>query len=195
MHLTGVAVGHTDWLRHGLLVSGPADDVASLRRAAQGAGAVPWSYPDLDFFEEDRMLALLNPPDGSAGLSLAGARTLARLLRTDLESQQHRVIEAVGRRRDCPFDLHALLPVPGGVLQLGPGDPAAMAWLRAHWGVVQALRHVRLRGETHDRRPQRSARLAYEFWSADWTPWAALQALRRRWPVLAFDIRPDYGGD
>ena len=105
------------------------------------------------------------------------------------------MIEAVGRRRDCAFDLHALLPVPGEVLQLGPGDPIATAWLRAHWGVVQALRHVGLRGETHDRRLPRSARLAYEFWSADWTPWAALQALRRRWPALALDIRPDYGGD
>ncbi len=193
--MTGVAAGHTDWLRHGLLVSGPADDVAGLRSAAQGAGAVPWNYPDLEFVEHDRMLALLNPPDGSAGLSLASARALARLLRADMESRQHKVIEAVGRRRDCPFDLHALLPVPGGMLQLGPDDPAATAWLRAHWGVVQALRHVRLRGERHDCRLRGSARLDYEFWSADWTPWAALSALRRRWPALALDIRLDYGSD
>ena len=141
------------------------------------------------------MLALLKPPDGSAGLSLVGARTLARLLRADTQAHQRRVIEVVGRRRDCAFDLHALLPVPEGVLQLGPHDPAATAWLRAHWGVVQALRHVRLCGERLDRRLRGSARLAYEFWSADWTPWAALGALRRRWPALSLDIRPDYGGD
>jgi hypothetical protein len=30
------------------------------------------------------------------------------------------------------------------------------------------------------------------FWSADWTPWPALLALRERWPGLRFDLRPLY---
>ncbi len=182
----------TDWLRHTLIVTGPVEDVASLQAAAPGAGAIPWRYPDLDMIEEDQVMALLNPPDGSAGLSLAGARMLARLLRTATETNQQRVVDAVGRAKSCPFDLHALLPVADGILQLGPDDPVAGAWLRSHWGVVQALRHVRLRSENGDRRLRRSARLEYEFWSADWTPWQGMRTLRRRWSSLVFDIRPDY---
>ena len=139
-------------------------------------------------------MALVHPPDGSAGLSLAGARALARQLRSAIEINQQRVAAAVGRVRSCPFDLHALLPVPDRLLHLGPDDPASIAWLRTHWGVVQALRHVRLKTGGEDRRLRRSARVEFEFWSADWTPWLAIQAVRRRWPALVFDIRPDYAG-
>ena len=186
---------HTDWLRHDLIVSGPAGDVAALRDAAAGAGAIPWHYPDADREEEDRLHALLNPPDGSAGLSLQGARALARALRHAADAHHARVLSAIERgSRACPLDLHALLPVPERVLRLGPSNPASVAWLRRHWGTVQSLRRVRLRPDTPDRRLRRSGRLHYEFWSADWTPWAAIQALRKRWPNAVFDVRPDYGG-
>lgn len=185
---------HTDWLRHDLVVTGPASDVATLREAAAGAGAIPWAYPDADLDEEDRLHALLHPPDGSPGLSLHGARALSRALRSAADAHGARVLAAVeAGSRACPFDLHALLPVPDRVLRLGPQDPASVAWLRRQWGVVQALRHVRLRDGAPDRRLRRSARLHYEFWSADWTPWAAVQAARRRWPTVVFDVRPDYG--
>lgn len=185
---------HTDWLRHDLTVTGPADDIATLRDAAAGAGAIPWHYPDADLDEEDRLHALLHPPDGSPGLSLHGARALSRALRGAADAHHARVLAAVaGGSRACPFDLHALRPVPDRVLRLGPQDPASVAWLRRHWGVVRALRHVRLRDGTPDRRLRRSARLQYEFWSADWTPWAAIPALRQRWPAVLFDLRPDYG--
>jgi hypothetical protein len=190
-----LALPNTDWLRHVLIVTGPADDVATFQTAASGLGAIPWVSPDLDLLEEDRVMALVHPPDGSAGLSLAGARALARQLRGAIETNQQRVAAAVGRGRDCPFDLHALLPVPDRLLHLGPDDAASTAWLRTHWGVVQALRHVRQHKGGEDRRLRRSARLEYEFWSADWTPWVAIQAVRRRWPALVFDIRPDYGGE
>jgi hypothetical protein len=186
------ALPHTDWLRHELVVSGPPADVAAFRLAAEGAGAIPWRHPDLDLDEEDRVHALLHPPDGSAGLRLAAARVLARQLRGAVEANLYRVTEAVGRSRLCPLDLHALLPVPGPVLRQGPDDPGSVAWLRANWGVIQALRQVRLRDDPPDRRRRHAARLRYEFWSADWTPWAALLALRARWP-LVFDLRPDYG--
>ena len=188
-----LALPHTDWLRHGLVITGPAEDVAALQGAAAGAGTIPWTYPDLDLQEEDRVMALVHPPDGSAGLSLAGARALARALREAVEAHQQRVVTAVGRNRSCNFDLHALLPVPDHLLRRGPDDPVSLAWLRQHWGVVYALRHVRLMPGTGDRRLRRSARAAYEFWSADWTPWAAFQALRQRWRSLVFDLRPDYG--
>jgi hypothetical protein len=187
-----LAPPHTDWLRHDFLVTGPPADIAAFRAAAAGAGAIPWHYPDLDLDEEDRVHALVHPPDGSPGLRLAAARVLARQLRGAIEAHQARV-DAAGRRRLCPFDLHALLPVPVSVLHRGPDDPASTAWLRAHWGVIRALRQVRLRADPPDRRLRHSARLRYEFWSADWTPWAALLATRQRWPALVFDIRPDYG--
>jgi hypothetical protein len=186
---------HTDWLRHDLVVAGPTGDVAALRHFAAGPGAIPWVYPDLDREEEDRVHALLRPPDGSPGLSLTVARALARMLRAAAETQHHRVITGGGRSRASPFDLHVLVPVPDSILRLGPDDPASIRWLRQNWGTVQSLRHVRLRDAAPDRRLRRAARLRYEFWSADWTPWAAFQAIRSRWPRVVIDLRPDYGLD
>ena len=184
---------HPDWLRHDLVVTGPAETVMAWQDAAAGAGAIPWADPELDLQEEDWVLALVSPPDGSPGLRLVAARILARQLREAVEAQQARVLAAVGRSRACPFDLHALLPVPEPLLRLGPDAPASRAWLQAHWGTSRALRQVRRRDDPPDRRLRRAARVAYEFWSADWTPWAALATLRARWPALVFDIRPDYG--
>lgn len=181
-----------DWLRHDLLVSGPSEDVLSFKTAAMGAGAIPWQLPDLALAEEDQIHALLNPPDGSRGLSLVAARVLARLLRSAVEAHADRVVQAAEHSKSCPFDLHALIPVPHAVLQRGPDDPASAAWLRRHWGVVQSLRQVRLVSERGDRRRTRAARIAYEFWSADWTPWAAIVTLRATWPSLILACRPDY---
>ncbi len=76
------AQANPDWLRHDLSISGPVPDVAALRQAAAGAGVIPWVYPDLDHWEEDQVHALVQPPDGSAGLSPAAARVLARQLRS-----------------------------------------------------------------------------------------------------------------
>ena len=187
-----LALPHTDWLRHDLSVTGPASDVAALRRAAAGAGAIPWVYPDLDHREEDQVHALVQPPDGSAGLSPAAARVLARQLRTAIEVHHQRVLAAVGSK-PCPFDLHTLVPVPSDILQCGPDDPASHSWLQTHWGTTRALRHVRVCTDQVDRRQRRSARLQVEFWAADWTPWPAFAAPRARCPGLKFDVRPDYG--
>ena len=183
---------NTDWLRHALVITGPAAAMAELRPRLAGPGIIPWAYPDLDLDEEDQVLALVQPPDGSPGLRLAAARILARQLRTAFEI----TVQRRGRAdRRCPLDLHAVVPVPDDVLARGPDDPASAAWLRAQWGTTQALRHVRLRDDAPDRRLRHSARLRFEFWSADWTPWAALGALRAAWPSLVFDLRPDYGRD
>ena len=48
----------------------------------------------------------------------------------------------VGQGQGCPFGLHALLPVPDAILDLGPTHPEALAWLAAHWGVTNRLRQV-----------------------------------------------------
>ncbi|MGH2928450.1 MAG: hypothetical protein ACRDL8_09625 [Solirubrobacteraceae bacterium] len=183
-----LALPQPDWLRHDLTVTGPATDVALFRKAAVGTGAIPWAYPDLGEREEDRTYALIHPPDGSAGLSLAAARALARQLRDAVEAHHQRALAAAPS--SCPFDLHALVPVPAEILALGPDDPRSLSWLQTHWGTTWALRRGRL---LPGRRQRRAARLRYEFWSADWTPWPAFQTLRERFPTLCFAIRPDDG--
>ena len=82
--------------------------------------------------------------------------------------------------------------MPPAILRLGPEDPRSQAWLWTHWGTTRALRQVReLPGQADGRRRQ-TGQLAVEFWSADWSPWPALVALRRAWPALRFVLRPDY---
>jgi hypothetical protein len=182
----------TDWLRHDLTVTGPAETMRRFETVAAGAGVIPWWEADLHREEEDRFLALINPPDGSAGLRPAAARALARQLRSAVETHHLRILAASAQSSTCPFDLHRLVPVPDRLLRLGRDHPASLAWLRQSWGVVEPLRRVARAKGPPDRRLRRSARLAFEFWSADWTPWAALITLRRSWPDLVFDIRPDY---
>ncbi len=54
---------------------------------------------------------------------------------------------------------------------------------------VDALGHVA------DARLKRIARVAWQFWSADWTPWRAIVRLRQNWPGLMFDVRPYHDED
>lgn len=190
--LDAMALPQTDWLRHDLVVSGPGADIQAFQSAALGAGVIPWAMPDLSLAEEDQLHALLNPPDGSRGLSLAAARVLARQLRSAVEQHADRVAHAARVSKACPFDLQALLPVPPALLQRGPDHTASRIWLRRHWGVVESLRQVRGISGGGPVGHRRAARLVYEFWSADWTPWAAILALRASWPSLVFDCRPDY---
>lgn len=192
-------LAHTDWLHHRLVVTGPADQLAALRRAAAGSGVIPWQL-DLDRMEEDCFhLLVAPPPPQPRTLSVAGARVLAGQLRDAVARRHERAVARVGASRACPFDLHALVPVPDTVLRLGPDDPIALAWLWEHWGTTHALRHV---AEDVAARPEAERRsvlaagqdaLHVAFWSADWTPWRALKAVAGRWPGLCFDVRPSYG--
>jgi hypothetical protein len=93
----------------------------------------------------------------------------------------------------CPLDLHRLIPVPGAILALGDDHPDAALWLRSHWGVTQPLRHGRILEENADRRRRRSARVVFDFFSADWTPWQAIRQLRHDFPHLVLVIEPRYG--
>jgi hypothetical protein len=188
-----LALSHPDWLRHELVVTGAAAAIAEFRQAASGPGGIPWTYSDLDGEADDRVLALINPPDGSQGLRPGAARILARELR-EAEFQHQNKVRAQAGCRLCPFDLHALIPIPSDLLDLGPDDQKSLAWLRAHWGVVQALRQVawvpagckKLRGKW--------AQVTIEFWSADWTPWPAIVAIRQRFKSLIFTVTLDYSG-
>ena len=182
---------HTDWLRHRLLVAGPACAVEAFQRAASGAGTIPWQL-DLDSLQEDWFHLLIKP--SSRTLSLAGARVLAGQLRDAVEHRHAVAASRVGRSRACPFDLHALAPVPADILALGPDHPAALDWLWRHWGTTQALRHVAVEmGAAKEPAPRAGeAALRLRFWSADWTPWRAVSRIRADWPGLCFDVKPDY---
>ncbi|MBR0664362.1 hypothetical protein GXW71_08335 [Roseomonas hellenica] len=182
---------HTDWLRNTLTVSGPVEAMASFREAAAGSGVIPWRY-DLERMQEDWFLGLAAPPDGERAISLQGARILAWRLRDAVAVNQQRAMARMATDRRCPFDLHRLLPIPPLILELGPDEPEAQAWLRAHWGTTRGLRHVRELPAAGDRRRRRMGEMRVEFWSADWSPWQALLRLRHASPSLTFDLVPDY---
>ena len=175
---------HTDWLRHRLTVSGPAAEVARFRAAARGTGGVPW-HLDLDH-EEARLLA---PMAGQGRV----ARSLARELREVIAARHDQVLARWHEPGGCPLDLQRLIPIPDAILALGEDAPAAQHWLWSHWGTTYPLRQVRLLQENADRRLRRSARVVYEFLSADWTPWQAIMRLRRDWPKLVLAVDPRYG--
>ena len=182
-----------DWLHHRLTISGTAAEVGRFRQAAAGAGVIPW-HLDLERMEEGYFHLLVASEQRS--LSVAGARIFARQMR-DAVGRRHDLAAArVGRSQACPFDLHALLPVPTEILLFGPDEPRALAWLWEHWGTTEALRHV---AEEVDRVPAYPAEgdgpekhLRVSFWSADWTPWRALKRLTSIWPTLRFEVRPTY---
>ncbi len=190
---TPLRLPHTDWLFHRLVVTGPVANLAAFRAAASGTGTIPWRI-DCDGLEEDWFHLLVNP--AHRALSLAGARVLASQLRDAVEHRHAVAIARVGHIRPCPLDLHALVPVPAAILQLGPDHSDALAWLWQHWGTTQALRHV-----APDTAPTRTSApmlaagegsLQLNLWSADWTPWRAFERVRADWPALHFDVQPQY---
>ena len=94
----------------------------------------------------------------------------------------------VGQGQGCPFGLHALLPVPDTILDLGPTHPEALAWLAAHWGVTNRLRQVNvLKRPKPDRHlPKGSLRPRQWPWRGDPDAIATLgrAASRGRRPLL-----------
>ena len=192
--MSGAATAeHVDWLWNELTLSGPVAPVEEFREAAAGAGVVPWTL-DLAALEEEFLLPMLSPPDGVRAISLTGAKLLARRLRDAAAANHQAAMTRAGADRSCPFDLHRLLPVPPAILALGPEEPASRDWLRGHWGVARPLRHVQGLPGTLDRRKRKMGQLRVGFWSADWSPWAAVGRLRRRWPMLSFELVPHYPG-
>lgn len=186
-----LAPAHTDWLRHLLTISGPAEAMLRFRAAAAGPGVVPWVL-DLASMEEDWLLQLAVPGEEKPAISLSGARILARRLREATAANHARAMERRASDRSCAFDLHRLLPIPPTILALGPDDQQARSWLWNHWGTTRPLRRVVLMPGTADARSTRTDRMLVEFWSADWSPWRALARLRRDWPTLIFALRPQY---
>ena len=183
-----------DWLAHRLTVAGPAAALAAFQDAATGPGVVPWRNGLAAATEGwfNRMVAV---PVHARSISVAGARGLADQVR-DALAARHALACDAARVRACPLDLHALIPVPADLLDQGPDDPCAIAWLWAHWGTTWPLRHVTARpagAAVRRRLADGQGSVAFRFHAADWSPWPALLAMRARWPALRFDLRPDYG--
>jgi hypothetical protein len=174
-----------------LTVSGPAPELAAFVTAACGAGVAPWRH-DFSQLEEDVFHRAMAVPPAHRNLSLDGCRILARQFRDRVEAHHARAAALVGRSQTCPFDLHALLPVPHAILQRGPADPAALAWLARHWGVTERLRHVARRpGATAGRRlPAGHGVAGYSFFTDGETPSAAIAQLATRFTALRFLLRP-----
>jgi hypothetical protein len=148
----------SDCLYHHLTISGPAETVARFADAARGSGVIPWRL-DGAAIEEDIFVRAVSQPAGRRSLTVAGWRILARQFRDRFEAHQARAASLVGRSLACPFDLQVLLPVPPAILQLGPNDPTALAWLERHWGTTDRLRQVVLRPKPGPGRRSSGSRL------------------------------------
>jgi hypothetical protein len=209
------AGGAPAWRYHHLIVSGPAATVAAFAAAARGAGVTPWQL-DFATIEEDIFnMAAAQPAARRNHLTIAGCRILARQFRERVEQRQARALALVGHSlagaasQACPFDLHALLPVPASILALGPTHPRALAWLAAHWGVTDRLRQVALlaRPTAGRRLPKDHTVIGYGFFTGggvaqdpagrnprqghgEGTPHAAIATLGARFPALRFTLRP-----
>ena len=189
-------LAHTEWLHHRLVVTGPEAAVATFRSAAAGAGVIPW-HLDLDRIAEDCFHRLVAPPSPhQRRLSLAGARIVAGQLRDAVARRHDLAVARVGHSRACPFDLHALVPVPADILRRGPDDADSLQWLWQHWGTTRELRHVAADTAAGQERRRRLAAgvIVWQatFWSADWSPWRALAQIAANVPALRFDLRPSY---
>jgi hypothetical protein len=189
-----LALPHPDWLYHHLRVTGDPAEVAAFRAAAAGPGVIPWADSVGAAAEDWFHLLAVPPAPQQRTLSLEGCRVLAGQLRDAVEARQRLVAERAATSRACAFCLHRLLPVPDRLLRLGPEAPDSRAWLWANWGTTAALRGVvelPVPGRGKPRRPDPGL-FWVGFWSADWTPWQAIFALRARWRDLSIAVRPLY---
>jgi hypothetical protein len=183
-----------DWLYHHLMVIGPAEILAEFATAARGAGVVPWRL-DGRIIEEDVFNLAASQPIPPRRLTIDGCRILARQFRDRVEARHAKALALVGHSRACPFDLQELLPVPAAILELGPADPASLAWLRERWGMTDTPRKVVERSDPVKPRslPDGHAAIGYGFFTAGETPHAAIAVIASRWPALRFELqaRPD----
>jgi hypothetical protein len=179
------------WLYHHLTVSGPTTPLTEFSRAARGAGVIPWRL-DFAAVEEDIFNLAVTQPATTRTLSIAGCRILARQFRARVEAHHSLAVGRIGRSQACPLDLHALVPVPETMLEVGPNDSAALAWLATHWGTTDRLRQVveRPKPGIGRRLPRGHGVVGYGFFTHRETPHAAVDALALRWPALRFVLRP-----
>jgi hypothetical protein len=184
------AAGASDWLFHHLTISGPEAMVDAFAAAARGSGVIPWQL-DYAAIEEDIFARAVSQPASQRSLTVEGCRILARQFREKVELRQARATALVGQSFLCPFDLHALLPVPEAILLLGPTHPTSLSWLAANWGITDRLRQVNLRDNatTGRRLPVGHTVIGYSFFTHRETPDAAVAHLATRWPTLRLALQ------
>ena len=178
-----------EWLPHRLTVIGPADDLAEFRAAARGPGRIAWTG-DYEAAREDWTARLLAHCGARWDFPAESARGLARAMRELIETLDVQAADS-GAEQGCPFDLNALVPMPAALLRRGPEDRDVLAWRWTHWGTTWLLRGVEElpAGRVGLLVPEGQEAMSLRFWSADWTPWRALAAVRARWPALALHVR------
>ena len=183
--------GQGTWLYHCLTFTGPADRIAAFAEAARGSGIVPWRV-DGARIEEDIFNLAVSQPKATRSLTVEGCRILARQFRERVEARTARAAALVGQSRDCPFDLHTLLPVPADILLHERTDPKAQAWMLAHWGLSDAPRQVTLRPDAKPGRrlPAGHIVLGYGFFTSGETPHIAVARIAAAWPDLRFVLQP-----
>ena len=179
-----------DWVYHHLTLSGPAEMVENFARAARGAGVVPWQL-DLVALEEEVFVRAVSQPASQRALTVAGCRILAGQFRARVEAHHACALGLVERSQACPFDLHALLPVPATILHLGPTHAEALVWLRRHWG-TERLRQVVARPKPGigRRLPAGHGVCGYSFFAYGGTPQMVIDRLAKAWPALRLVLQP-----
>ena len=178
-----------EWLPHRLTVTGPSADLATFREAASGPGHIAWASDtgrDCEAWTAQLLALSARRPD----LSAESARGIARDMAELIEALDLAAGDARGNRH-CPFDLNALVPIPPDMLRRGPDDPSVVVWLWHNWGTTWMLRAVEevSTGLAEILLPDGHEALCVEFWSADWTPWRALAAMRARWQTLSLHLK------
>jgi hypothetical protein len=179
------------WRYHHLTITGVAAKVEDFAVGARGAGVIPWRY-DTAALEEDVFNLAASQPPHLRSLSIDGCRLLARQLRDRVEARAAKAVALSEASKACPFDLHALLPVPAAILRLGPSAPDSVVWLKRHWGVSGRLHRVVARpGAKPGRRLRKDeACLGFGFFAWAATPDLAVAQIAARWPGLRFVLQP-----
>ena len=188
--------GVSEYIWNRLDVSGPHERLYDFIGAASGPGFVDWR-PEWYSVYEQIYFAVVK---GGAPTREA-AEHLARNLR-DIFWRRHEE-ERVHAERDShrvPLDLNALIPIPRRVLRKGFGE-AGQNWMWANWGVRWPIRRVTFAIERQRDRGVKGGGVkgggvepvaVFRFLSEDWSPWIALLRMRKRWPDLRFEMKPEY---
>lgn len=179
-----------DWLYHHLILTGPTAELERFKAAARGPGVIPWRL-DYAAIEEDIFNLAVSQPPTQRALDVEGCRILARQFRERVETRQAKAAALVGNSYACPFDLQVLLPIPGKILQLGPSNQAALAWLKSQWGTQDRLRQIQALAKPGPGRrlPAGHSVAGYSFFSIDRPPAPAIAAIAAAWPTLRLALR------
>ena len=183
-----------DFIYCELIVTGPAEAVASFAAAARGPGVTPWAL-DFDAIEEDIFNLAMAQPPAQRSLTVAGCRVLARQFRARIEARHGQAAAAmIDGSSACPFDLQTVLPVPPEILRLGPAHPAALAWLRRQWGPPESLRKIASLETPRPgkRLPADHEVISYGFFSRERPPAAAIATIAATWPALTLRLRHQF---